>query len=293
VRLTLYPGCSLHGTAREYGESMYAVLEALGVETQTVPDWCCCGSSPAHLTSHELALALPARNLALAETVGSEVSAPCAACYNRLARANLALQDSALREEINELTGLQYGGGVAVKSLLESLTTDYGLDRIASQASVSLEGLRVVSYYGCLLVRPQEELGGEDAEDPTSMDRLVAELGAEAIDWPFKTECCGGYYSLTRKDIVIQLADKLLSLAHSLGADVIVTACPLCQGNLDMRQGEAKALFDRDYHIPILYFTQLIGLALGLSPRCLGLGRHLVDPRPLLRDKIPTGGGAA
>ncbi len=279
-----YPGCSLEGTARDFGQSTMAVAKALGLELPELPDWTCCGSTAAHQTDPLLALALPAKNLAAAG--GKTVAVCCAACYSRLKTANHEISASPdVRRKVAEVTGIDYDGRTPVLHLLEILAKDIGLAKIAARVTRPLKGLRVVSYYGCLLSRPPEITNFDNAENPMLMDNVMKAAGAEAIDWPHKTECCGASYSITDVSIVLALTREILSMARAAGADCIVTACPLCQINLDMRQKDVAKKFGEEYNLPVFYFTQLLGLALGLEPASLGLGSLVVDPMPLLAAK--------
>ncbi len=281
MKIAYYPGCSLEGTAKEYDKSARPVMEKLGVELVEVPDWNCCGATPAHLTHPDLALALPARVLALAEGTGlSRITAPCAACYNRLATTSHKLKDPGLRARINELTGHDYRGEIEIVTLPD-LVLDMGVDKIAGHVTRPLDGLKVASYYGCLLVRPQEITGAPDPDNPQSLDTIMRVLGAEPVDWPFKAECCGGSHSLGRSDIVKELVANLVEMAVDNGAECFATACPLCQGNLDMRQDLVAKRMGR--RLPVFHFTQLMGLAFGMGEKQMGLKGHLVDPHPVLK----------
>ena len=279
-----YPGCSLEGSARDFHVSTLAVARTLGVELPEIPDWTCCGSSPAHQSDPLLALALPAKNLAAA--AGRPVAVCCASCYSRLKAANHAIAgDAAVRRQVAEVTGVDYDGRTPVLHLLEILARDVGLKVIARAVKKPLEGLRVVCYYGCLLSRPPEVTNFDNAENPTLMDQVMRAAGAESLDWPHKTECCGAGCSITNVAIVHQLTRAILSMARAAGADCVVTACPLCQMNLDLRQADIEAQFGEKYQLPTFYFTQLLGLAFGLAPKELGLGSLVVDPLPLLAAK--------
>jgi heterodisulfide reductase subunit B len=284
VSATFYPGCSLEGTARDYRLSTLAVARTLGVELPEIPDWTCCGSSVAHQSDPLLALALPAKNLAAA--AGTTVAVCCASCYGRLKAANHEIaSDAVVRRQVAEVTGADYDGRTPVRHLLEILARDVGLRAISRAVTRPLEGLRVVCYYGCLLSRPPEVTGFDSAENPTLMDKVMGAAGAESLDWPHKTECCGAGCSITNVAVVHELARPILSMARAAGADCVVTACPLCQMNLDLRQADIEAQFGEEYRLPIFYFTQLVGLAFGLAPRELGLGSLVVDPQPLLAAK--------
>lgn len=285
MKYVYYPGCSLGGTAREYGISARAVNDALGLEFQELADWSCCGASSAHMTNLDLALALPARNLALAEAQGArELVTACASCYQRLAIvAHEVNTHPRARERANQLTGADYKGGVTPRHLLDVLGKDVGVDRVAARVTRPLEGLKVACYYGCLLVRPVKATGFDDPEDPQTMDTLVKAAGAQVVTWPFKTECCGASFSMSRTDVVVGMAAAVLSEAKAAGADCLVTACPMCHSNLDMRQSMAARVARTTFNLPIYYITQLLGLSFGYMPRQLGLNSHFVKALPLLR----------
>jgi heterodisulfide reductase subunit B len=267
--------------AREYDRSLRLIAAKVGLELRELPDWTCCGSSGAHSTDELLALALPARNLALAEAAGLPMLAPCALCFNRMKVTQHELRDPARREQVARvLAGGQssaLGTQLQVVSLLQALSGDEMLAAVEAAVTRPLAGLKVVSYYGCLLVRPPEIVQPDSLENPQTMDRLVARLGAQALDWPFKTECCGGGLAMTRTDIVLELGRRLLRMARDVGADAIAVACPVCHSNLDARQGQIKAKFGDDFRMPILYVTELMGLAFGFSPKELMLDKHLTD----------------
>jgi heterodisulfide reductase subunit B len=276
-----YPGCSLESTARDYRDSVLAVCRALGIELPELPDWTCCGSTAAHQSDPRLAVALPAKNLAAA--AGSTVVVCCAACHNRLKTANHRIaSDPAIRAEAAEAIGADYDGSTPVKHLLEVLSEEAMLDEIARRAARPLRGLRVASYYGCLLVRPPEVMQPDDSENPMLMDKLLAACGAEPLDWPHKVECCGASFSITKVESVRRLSREILAAARDAGADCLATACPLCQSNLDLRQREIEAQFGERFGLPVFYFTQLLGLALGLSPAEVSLRSLIEDPRPCL-----------
>jgi heterodisulfide reductase subunit B len=285
-----YPGCSLHGTAKEYDRSLRLVAGKLGIELREIPDWNCCGATAAHSTDELLGLALPARNLMLAAEAGRPVLAPCAMCFNRMKVTQHELQDSAKRQAVERLLGESGNQGIResgsqeieVLSLLQAFGSDEMLAAVEGAVVRPLKGLKAVCYYGCLLVRPAEIVQPDSLENPQAMDRLVAKLGAEVLDWPFKTECCGASLALARTDIVLALGRRLLSMARTVGADCIVTACPMCHSNLDTRQGQIKAKFGESFDLPIFYVTELMGLAFGLSPKELLLDKHLTDATRLV-----------
>jgi len=277
VSYSFYPGCSLHSTGLEYGLSAQAVFRRLGLELRELAGWNCCGASSAHALNHTLALALPARTLALAQTVGHDLVTPCAACFSRMKNADYVLRtDPGARAEIETIVGFKFTGEIAIRPLLAVLHEDYGPQRIAAQVRRPLRGLKVVTYYGCLLVRPPEIARFDDPDDPHVMADLLRAVGADVKTWSYATDCCGGSLSLSRSDIVSGLVTRLAERAREAGAEAFVTACPLCQVNLEMRQtGQAK--------MPAFYFTELLGLAFGLPDAHKWWGKHLIDPRPMLR----------
>ena len=284
-----YPGCSLEGTARDFHLSTTAVAKALGLALPEIPNWVCCGSTPAHQTDPLLALALPAQNLAAAG--GRTVAVCCAACYSRLKVANHEIAgDPAVRQQVAKVIGRDYDGQTPILHLLEILARDLGPAAIAARVRQPLRGLKVACYYGCLLSRPPAVTQFDDAENPTLMDQVLRAAGAQALDWPHKTECCGASYSITEVSIVLSLTRELLAMAKAAGADCIATACPLCQINLDMRQQDIERKYGEQYGLPVFYFTQLLGLSFGLSAGELGLSSLIVDPLPLLKARGLAGG---
>jgi len=289
-KYAFYPGCTLHSTGVEFGASTELVCEALGLEMVEIPDWNCCGASSAHSMDHTLFLALPARNLAKAQEVGlDDLAIPCAACYSRTAAADLALQqDGAFRARMESVLGFEYEGRVRPRNLLDILANDLSREQLAAKVKRPLAGLKVVSYYGCLLIRPPAYTQRwDDPEHPRSMDYVVELLGAEAVPWSYGIDCCGGSLTLNRSDVVVHLVDTLARAAREAGAEALVTACPMCMANVDGRQlyREGPPLprpARPDYEpLPIFYFTELMALAYRL-PLGKVLGKHLVDPRPLL-----------
>jgi heterodisulfide reductase subunit B len=277
MNYSYYPGCSLHSTGLEYGLSTRAVFRHLGLELTEIADWNCCGASSAHILDHRLAVALPARTLALAQPLGQDLVTPCAACYNRLRSADHIMRtDPSTRSEMETLIGFEYTGQVSVRPVLAVLYEDVGLQRITSEVRQPLAGLRVVTYYGCLLVRPPEVAQFDDPDDPQVMGALLRAVGAEVMPWSHATDCCGGSLSLGRSDVVQRLAGKLAARAREAGADAIVTACPLCQVNLEMRQTAEPKL-------PTFYFTELLGLAFGVPEAKKWWGKHLIDPHGALQ----------
>ncbi|MCR4442024.1 MAG: CoB--CoM heterodisulfide reductase iron-sulfur subunit B family protein [Peptococcaceae bacterium] len=286
MKLAYYPGCSLSSTGIEFGMSAPVLAKALGLELWEIPEWNCCGSSSAHVTDHNLALALPARNLAIAEEAGLDVVVPCAACYARLKAAEAAVRSSRrTKEEIEKIIDRKYEAKITVRSLLDIIYTEIGPAKIREKVLRPLEGLRVAAYYGCLLVRPPKVAQFEDPENPVSMDRLLSAAGAEPVDWGYKTECCGGGHPTISPEFGLKILKPIYEEARYAGADCFVTACPMCFTNLDMRQKEVGKQHGTVYNLPVFYITELLGLALGFEARELGINRHLVNALPLLKHK--------
>ncbi|MBS3784202.1 MAG: CoB--CoM heterodisulfide reductase iron-sulfur subunit B family protein [Anaerolineae bacterium] len=281
TKYTYYPGCTSETTAVEFGRSTEAVCEALGVELIELDDWNCCGASSAHTLDHELALALPGRNVALAQEGGLDMVIPCPACYQHCRDADIKMrEDQAWREKMERILDFRYQGEARPRHLLEVLSNDLDEDELQEKVVKPLEGLKVASYYGCVLVRPPELTGWDDPEHPVTMDRLMAVLGTEVIDWSYKVDCCGASMTLARGDIVAELSTKIIEGAAEAGADCIVSACGMCEINLDTRQAPESGK-----KMPIFYLTELMALALGLPNVEKWLRRHAVDPRPLLRER--------
>lgn len=276
-----YPGCTLHSSAKEYDVSARLVCEKLGIGLQELEDWACCGASSAHTTSELLSIALPARELQAAEQLGLPLTVACAMCFSRLKHTAHELADVEKLNLVSKLLDKEFHNTTEVVHLLEVLHDI----RDTIPVSRPLNSLKVACYYGCLLVRPREIVDFDDEENPQIMDRLVKALGAEGIEWDFKTACCGASLPLTRRDIVLKLSHRLLYQAKQLGADCVVVACPMCHSNLDAYQKEIEIEYKGKLDLPVLYFTQLVGLALDLTPKQLHLDKHFTDPLPMLRDK--------
>ena len=272
-----YPGCVLHTSAKEYDVSARLVCERLGIRLQELEGWTCCGASSVHSADHLLGIALPARELQAAEETGLPLAVACAMCFSRLKQAAHELEDKARLGLVNDLMGKKSRNATEVVHLLKILYE--AKDRLSPKRP--LKGLKVASYYGCLLVRPRDIQNFDDTENPQIMDGLMETLGAESLEWDFKTACCGASLPLTRHDVVLKLSHRILSQAKQLGADCMAVVCPMCQSNLDTYQKEMGAEFREKLGLPVLYVTQLVGLALGFSPGQLLLKKHFTDPLPL------------
>ena len=277
MKLSYYPGCSLEGTGREYDESARAVCRHLEIELQELPDWSCCGANEAVAVDEQLGLQLALRNLALAERQGQELVIPCVGCFARLRWAREA---AAKAPEAARRVG--YQGQAGLVFLLDLFARESVIGRIRKTLRRRLNGLKVASYYGCVLVRPPAVTGVKDYENPKSLDRLATALGADAVDWPRKTDCCGSIMGVARKDIMKSLVGRILDSAAEAGANAMMVACPLCHANLDVRQSEIVSEGLSRAPLPVFYFSELIGLALGVNETDTWWARHLTDPRPLL-----------
>jgi len=281
MKATYYPGCSLEGTARDYAESILGVCSSLDIQLEEIPDWNCCGATAAHSIDQRAGIELAGRTLNLAARLPhSDMLVPCPMCFNRLKTAAWTLnQDSANRYDIHLEASVP-----KIWDLANFLATEPMLKTMAATISKPLTGLKVVCYYGCMANRPPEITEATDFEDPQALDRIIRNLGATAIPWPYKTDCCGASQALSRQDIVSQLVGKLYDMARRLGAQAIVVSCQMCQANLDMHQEKIGADWGKRFSFPIYYFTELVGLAGNVAGVERWLYRHITNPVPLLRE---------
>ena len=292
MKYAYFPGCSLLSSAVEYARSGESVLKAVGVELEELDDWVCCGATAAHATSHLLSAALPAISCAAAEKQGLDILTCCAACYSRLKQVNQQVKDDPeLRAKVSEIIEEEYRGNVRVMHITEVLAREIGMEEIKAKVQKPLEGLKVACYYGCLMARMPESLRIDKTEYPMLLDDLMLAVGAEPLDWPYKTECCGAALTLAEQKTVVRLSGDIVQIAKENGADVLAVACPLCQANLDMYQTEAEKLLNTQLSVPVLYFSQLMGLAMGIPVEELCLDKVIVDPLPLLTEKGFIAGG--
>ncbi len=286
----LYPGCSMEASARAYDQSLKAVAAPLGLNLKEIDDWNCCGATEYLGLSQTPAYALIARNLALASQQAHgtrEVVAPCSACYLNLAKADHSMAENRkMGARVNEALaagGLSYvPGSLQIRHLLDVIVYDVGLEAVKKNVVQPLTGLRLAPYLGCMVPRPDYSGRATDHEFPVELDLLLKALGAEVVDYPLKTECCGGHMAQIGPEMAFEMLRRLISTADRLQADAMVTICPMCQLNLDGFQGETNHFFRTDYHMPVLFFTQLIGLAFGINPKELGFGLELVSARNVL-----------
>ncbi len=285
MKYLYYPGCSLKSSGRAYEESMLLVFRHLGIEIQELQDWNCCGATNYMAINEKSALSVTTRNLALAEEQGGpgeiNLIAPCNACYMGLLKAKTYLEsEQMLRDTVMEKlisAGLKYEGRVNVLHPLDVLVNKFGLENIKETVTKPLTNLNVVSYYGCQVVRPITIF--DDVADPVTMDQIAMTLGATAVDWSMKLRCCGGSMTSTISDVGLRLNYLLLKEAKRKNADVIITACPLCQFNLECFQGKISRMYHDKINIPVMFFTQLMGLAMGLDKKALGIHRLFVQPQ--------------
>jgi heterodisulfide reductase subunit B len=286
MSIGFYPGCSLKGSAPEYTESLLAVAEKAGINLREVPDWNCCGATAAHNLNHELSFALPARILASAEKARmKELVVPCAACYSRLCVTSAELKENPeLKKKIAGIIEMELECSTKIINVVEFLENDVlNAEDLKIPAPFNH---KVACYYGCLLVRPPKILNFDRPEDPMSMDNLMTKIGAEPIDWAFKTECCGAGLSVSRTDLVAKLSGKILEDADDRGAEAVIVACPMCHSNLDMRRAAINKHSERKFRLPAIYITQAVGSALGIDNKKLGLQRHFVPTKlPKIKQK--------
>jgi len=281
-----FPGCSLEKMAHSYHLSAMEATRALGVELKELEDWNCCGATAYFHVDELLAYTLSARNLAMAEKEKLNLVAPCSGCYKNLFFTRAHLQhEPDLAEHINSALAednLQFSGSATVQHLIEVFVQDVGLAEIKAKVTRSLKGLRVAPYYGCQILRPRK--GKEDVERPRFFEELVAAVGAVPVEYPLRLTCCSAALIITNRRAALSMVRNLLECAVKARATVIVTACPLCQVNLECYQKQVNREFGTELNVPVMYFTQLIGLALGISPKRLGLGSELVAVMPAITD---------
>jgi heterodisulfide reductase subunit B len=293
-----FPGCSLKSSGRGYEESLLAVCAALDLPVEELKDWNCCGATAYMSVSEMKAFALSGRNLALAERqqaqAGSiDLMVPCAACYLGLNKAQRYIREYAdIRSQVGQAlsaAGLSYSGRVRVRHPLDIFINDVGVEKLTARVRQQLKGLKIACYYGCQLVRPYADF--DDQHVPTTMETIMKALGAEPIDWPLKTRCCGGSLIGTVPDVGMRLSYLILKEAQKRGADLLVTACPLCQFNLECYQSKMNRKFEQAVDLPVVYVTQAMGMAFGLSQRQLGLQRLFVPVREARATAAVAGGG--
>ena len=275
MKYSYFPGCASHGTAIDQHLSTTAVCSALNIEITELPDWNCCGASAGHTVGGELSLALSERNLVIASEAGMPVLVPCASCFSNLRKAAVHLGDSPDSSSAAPPEVLNIATVLSQPSVLET---------IRSRAVSTSKPLKIAPYYGCLLTRPAAFTGAQHPENPTEIEKVAQACGVETVDWSCKTDCCGGPHTLAHPELVEKMCTPLLEMAGRWGADLIVTACPMCHASLDTTQWNAARHDKKNKVIPVLYLTELVAMSLGAPRQSRWLKRHLVDPRPLLRE---------
>lgn len=285
MKVAYYPGCTLASKAKAFDQTARWVAQKLDVELVELPQWQCCGGLVPQVADAVMGLLAPVRILADAQSIGDRLVTLCSFCYNTLKRANLIIQqDAERRQKVTDFLEQQYDGKVKVVHMLELIRDEIGFETVRSKVTRALTGIRVAPYYGCLLLRPSKEIGLDDPEDPTVMEQLLEALGCDVVDFPRKVECCGSFMIVNRPEIAAQCSATILRSASNLGAQLLVTSCPLCQFNLDWQQMRMLESNGEISPVPVLYFTQLMAMAMGIEPYLLGFEQHLVDPRPAVME---------
>ena len=289
MKICYYPGCTLKNHAKNFEDSAICSLNSIGVEVDELKRWNCCGTVFSLTTDDLIHHVAPIRNLIRAKEANyDKVMTLCAMCYNTLKRANERIKsDPESMDILNNFMDreeTEYNGEVEVFHLLEFLKDEIGFQDLAKKVTKPLKKLKVASYYGCLLVRPKE-IGLDDMENPTILEDLMAMLGADPVDFPYKTECCGAYQTVDRPDIIADRTNRILTSAREQGAEIVVVSCPLCAFNLDQRQKQTVEKYPEFKHIPVLYFTQPLAIALGCPEKTLRFDLNFIDPKPILKEK--------
>lgn len=285
ISYAYYPGCSSTGTSADYEKSTQAVCRALGLKLEEVAGWNCCGSTPAHAMDTQLSAALCVRNLDLAVQSGAEkLLTTCPSCLSNLRHAAHRMEEPAFRQSVDALLDTPSATSYPeATSLMQVLWEHFGADGIARRSGMKLTGLKLAPYYGCLMSRPADIMNFGDPENPTMMESILEACGAEVLDFPLKTDCCGASFGIPERPMTAKLSGRILQMAHTMGADAVIVACPLCQMNLDLRQKQAAKAMDAHFAMPVLYFTQAMGLAFGYEPADLGFDKLCASPEPMLR----------
>jgi heterodisulfide reductase subunit B len=288
TRYAYYPGCSLEKMASEYDASFRNLCGQLGVELEEPRGWLCCGAGMLGNISPTLGLAVPLKNLALAQELGlAQLVSPCSACYSQFKRAQHQIEsDEPLRRSMEDITESPLQKRIEVLHPLEMLARELEVKRLPVHNGLS--HLQVACYYGCLLTRPPKVVHFDNCEDPQSMDRLLHKIGVQTVAWSHKTYCCGAFYAMVNPKKVLELARNILQAATDAGANALAVACPVCHLNLDARQPEVNETYGTNFYLPVFYFTQLMGHALGVPAEGLGLWRHVVDPTLLMQASMAS-----
>jgi heterodisulfide reductase subunit B len=281
-----FPGCTLYTKAKNFDQTARNCSHLLGFELKELPNWTCCGAAFPLATDNLMALLPPSRILASAREEGTVLTTLCSVCFNVIKRTNRLLQrDGEKRETVNNFIEKNYQGDLRVLHYLEILKQDIGFPRLREKVRKSLNGLKTAAYYGCMLLRPFEEMEFDDKERPTLFEEFLETLGAKAIDYPYKIECCGSFQSVGSPEVATECARKILGSAIKNGSEVVVSTCPMCTFNIDHKQSDIQQKYLDFKPVPVLYFTQLLGIAMGLDGQTLGFEQNAVDPMPLLKQK--------
>lgn len=279
MRIGYYPGCSLESSSPEYNSSIKDVCGRLGIELNELEDWNCCGATSAHCIDEDAAFRLSARILEIAEQTGLDLAVPCSGCFSRLKFA----EKNAKTERFKEQTS--FNGSIQIIDMLSFLSSQDVIEKIENLITKPLTNLKVAAYYGCMSLRPPKVTGISDSENPGIMEKVISAVGAELVEWSFGTICCGGGLSLSRTDIARKMMFRILDMAEEADVDCLVTSCPMCQANLDTRMKEISKEYSRNFNIPVLFFSELIGLALGSKKAKKWFKNHLVNPVKILKQK--------
>ncbi len=286
MKIPYYPGCTLNTVAKHFEDSARESAVTLGFELEELTEWNCCGASFPQTPDNIMGLTAPAKVLVEGKKAGDQLTTLCSVCYNVLKRTSKALADDKEKcETVFEFIEEEYDGSLTINHYLEILRDQVGFDKIKESVTRSLKGLKMGAYYGCMLLRPFEDMGIDDHEAPTIIEDLLKALGAEPIDFPNKIECCGAHLALGETDVVEELSGSVMGSAVESGAEVIITSCPLCQYNLEESQAKLAEKIEGYTSVPIVYFTQVLGLALGQKENTLGFDKNVWDLRPLLKER--------
>lgn len=286
MKIAYYPGCSLHASSQFYDTQCKKVFKQLGIELKEIEDWSCCGATSAGKTDYFLSVALPARNLGIADASGlSEMLIPCSSCYSRtLVSQKILSQNHELKDKINAELSKKVEGKIKISNILDILVSKANSGELAEKVITELKGLKPACYYGCLLTRFPEDIRISDSvENPQSMEIVCKALGADPLDWSYKTDCCGASAAVNDTDTSLKLMANILKDALARGVDSIVTTCPMCQMNLDAYQDQVCNLYGIPTKLPVFFITELLGIAMGLSPDDLKIDGHFVDCLGLLK----------
>jgi heterodisulfide reductase subunit B len=286
MKISYFPGCTLNTTGKGFDNAVRASTAAVGLDLVELAEWNCCGATFPLIADNMLELAAPSYILVSAREQGNTLTTACTTCYNVLKRTNRFIREhEEERDRINSFIEAEYGGEVEVKDILHVLRDDVGFGAVQEKVQKPLKDLRVACYYGCMVLRPPAEVAYDDPDHPRTLDDLMLALGATALDFPHKNECCGAYLAMKAPDVTREMVYTILKSAQAAGAEAVATNCPLCQFNLDMQQAEILKSHVGYRPIPVFYFSQLMGLALGLDPGNYGWERHYIDARPLLSER--------